>query len=625
MTIGNVLAAFTLAAVLPSGCTDPPTGARQPNHERITFAGLLASDVTLNSTGEAAARAYPQVWTWVSLPPGSAVDFSLVRIRNLTANAVMEPIPILEGGFDPVPVPAREGDQLELAFSHASGSTGVAFMTVPPWRSPTIVRTAPPRGRTDVALNVRPVIIFSEPMDVTTLDSGSVRLLAHGVSVEGTIVATPQPIVAEFVPVAPLAPSTVYELTISQDVRDAQGQALQAPVSVTFTTAPAVPRSATIVVSSVTTGGAFDPDGFVVAVDGAAAVPMELNDAIRLDNLPAGAHTIELRDVAANCTVEGGASRDITVTNVWNAPVELGITCTPPPELASIRIAFARSTGDSPPVVGSSIVAMNGDGSGRVQLTSGAFNDYGPDISPDGRTIAFMRDALNDAIYNDPSIFAMNVDGTGLRGIISGPAYDPDWSPDGHRIVFSGGIGLWGGPIRVAPAEGGSFVALTGGGAFDEDAWPAWSPDGTRIAFTRQVWPDIGIWVMNADGSGVARRAGGGAWGPIGPVWSPDGMRIAFSDGEPYPNPGSSIRVMNADGSGVYTLYQSTRWLRVGDWSADGKLLLFAQGVGSPTSSRTDLFLLRVEDGAITRLTADGVFNSTPTFWQVNPAIASGR
>jgi Tol biopolymer transport system component len=87
----------------------------------------------------------------------------------------------------------------------------------------------------------------------------------------------------------------------------------------------------------------------------------------------------------------------------------------------------------------------------------------------------------------------LNADGSEWR-LLPGPAHNPDWSPDGTRIVFSGPVGHWGGPIMVARSDGGGVTRLTGQDPDLEEAWPAWSPDGTRIAFTRAELGPFGPW-----------------------------------------------------------------------------------------------------------------------------------
>lgn len=89
-------------------------------------------------------------------------------------------------------------------------------------------------------------------------------------------------------------------------------------------------------------------------------------------------------------------------------------------------------------------------------------------------------------------------------------------------------------PVRLLPdAPGTAGIALP-------------SPDGTRFAFTRAVDEEIGIYVVNRNGTGL-RALITSTSGSIGePTWSPDGTRIAFmatSSGSP------SIWVVNVDGA----------------------------------------------------------------------------
>lgn len=91
------------------------------------------------------------------------------------------------------------------------------------------------------------------------------------------------------------------------------------------------------------------------------------------------------------------------------------------------------------------------------------------------------------------------------------PAYeDPDWQPNGGKIVFVSRSGNHREIYAVNP-DGSSLVALTAPvttlvAELPNNVAPAWSPDGQRIVFLSNRGADNSagawrLWVMNADGS----------------------------------------------------------------------------------------------------------------------------
>jgi dipeptidyl aminopeptidase/acylaminoacyl peptidase len=143
-------------------------------------------------------------------------------------------------------------------------------------------------------------------------------------------------------------------------------------------------------------------------------------------------------------------------------------------------------------------------------------------------------------------IFVEYSDGT-VVNVTNHPAEDgyPDLSPDGRKIAFASTRG--GGPshIYVMNVDGSDVAQLTD--APSGDTWPVWSPDGARIAFQSLRDGNWEIYVMNADGSAQTNLTNHPGR-DLEPSWSPDGSQIYFRtdrDGNLYDD-----YVMNADGSG---------------------------------------------------------------------------
>ena len=371
-------------------------------------------------------------------------------------------------------------------------------------------------------------------------------------------------------------------------------------------TAP--PQPGFLVVTNTTTGSAFDLDGFEVVVDGIHRTPMDVNGATTQIRLPAGPHEVELIGLAGNCSPSGPAQQTVAVSSGPTTGLRFLASCEAPPELASIRVLFTHED-----KAGSRLVAMNADGSARLQLTQGP-GDRAPAISPDGMKIAFIR-----AIRGVPTLHVMRSDGREIQRLAD-QARDPAWSPDGRSIAFAGEGGSWGGPIMVVPAGGGAAHPLTGPEPSPEDGNPHWSPDGTRVYFTRAErltrWP-LQVWSVRPDGTD-ARPLEVQPFGDA-PIWSPDGRRIATTYND-------------FDGTGVYLTGEGTHlevfyaWYSlwtVTDWSDDGSMLLLAgSGWIRQFETSDDLYLYTLADKSLVRLTA-GDTNSAGSLLAVEARVRS--
>jgi Tol biopolymer transport system component len=149
------------------------------------------------------------------------------------------------------------------------------------------------------------------------------------------------------------------------------------------------------------------------------------------------------------------------------------------------------------------------DGSGLRQLTSGPYDDSDPAVSPSGKRIAFGSNRDPDGKRDRSDVFSLRHDGSGLRLLIDGPRRDsePDWSPDGRRIVFV--VGSLRSSIFVRRVAGGRARPLTHCHDIRCRSYvsPVFSPNGRHIAI-------LGLGTRTSTIS-VIRSDGGGGWTTI--------------------------------------------------------------------------------------------------------------
>ena len=208
---------------------------------------------------------------------------------------------------------------------------------------------------------------------------------------------------------------------------------------------------------------------------------------------------------------------------------------------------------------GNSIVFVTGDAYGYAQiasmpsgipdgpievtyLTEGRYNNTDPQISPDGRWLAFTSDrrGKDDIKGNDIWLASMT---SGEERLLTANTedfleYSPRWSPDGRRIAFVSNRSGWRniGVIDVASSE----IEMLTSSPWDEHN-PQWSPDGKWIAYVANKSWNFHLMKVSTDGGEpVQLTARDGVSGGIeaGQTrgtfrWAPDGQSIAFTHMSP--------------------------------------------------------------------------------------------
>jgi Tol biopolymer transport system component len=275
--------------------------------------------------------------------------------------------------------------------------------------------------------------------------------------------------------------------------------------------------------------------------------------------------------------------------------------------------------------------------------------DSTPAFSPDGKSLAFVRDTLDvREIYVLPvsggSPKQITFDHADIQGIA--------WTPGSEGLIFSssrqGAESLW----RI-PAQGGSAQRLPIAGAgwavrpalsrkgnrlaytslnYSSSIWrasiapdhkvirplekfisstgleegPQYSPDGKRIVFqsTRTGYHEI--WREDADGSNLIQLTHFAKNLTGTPRWSPDSKWISFDS---RPEGHSQVFVINAEGGQPRQLTQGESENGVASWSRDGKWIYFA----SNRSGTWEVWKITPEGASLTQITHHGGFTALPS------------
>jgi eukaryotic-like serine/threonine-protein kinase len=156
-----------------------------------------------------------------------------------------------------------------------------------------------------------------------------------------------------------------------------------------------------------------------------------------------------------------------------------------------------------------------------LSTVSSTRHDWMPQLSPDGRRVAFGSDRAG---WDEAEIWAADLDGSNAIKLTSlhrapGTGY-PHWSPDGKWIVFHSDKDIY-----LVPSTGGKTRNLTNHPALD--GFPSFSRDGKWIYFNSNRTGEDRIWKMPSSGGDPLPVTNFVAYAPLE---SPDRTWLYYTD-----------------------------------------------------------------------------------------------
>jgi len=267
------------------------------------------------------------------------------------------------------------------------------------------------------------------------------------------------------------------------------------------------------------------------------------------------------------------------------------------------RIAFGRNTGH----VTLFTVRPNGEGLFRLTNPPGNLNTFSADWSPNGRWLAYTR--LGEEVRGH--IFRIRRDGTHRENLSKmscfgtcSAEYSPAWSPDGKRIAYAREANFssrW--RIYVKDADGTGADQFVPSRPRTRDYAPQWSPSGKRLVFARSDFRrnKSAVFTIRVDGTRLHRitpwrmNAGGSL------DWSPNGRWILFQN-----HTGglhlSTIWLVHPSGENrhpITTTAGGTVTWESGSFSPDGQRIVAVQGTSISVLSKRGDILQTITSSAV--------------------------
>ncbi len=266
------------------------------------------------------------------------------------------------------------------------------------------------------------------------------------------------------------------------------------------------------------------------------------------------------------------------------------------PEPKTLRVAYASSEGSDP----AQIFLTDLENTETRQLTEAPQGACDFDISPDATQLVYVSPCPNRLDeYRTSSLYLLDIASKMATPLQEGNAqgdFDPVWSPDGGKILFtsvrSGGYQIYAYDLTLQ-----TTTQLTSGQT--QARYPAFSPDGATVVYSVLQYGKYFLWTMNPDGTAPQRLTNSGEkLSDMQPAYAKDGAAIVFSQTRTDTTLPSLFLLTLADAA-LSPLTQIQPPAEDASFSPDGAWLVYE----STQNGNRDIYLYNLEQAAWRKLT----------------------